>query len=183
MKEIHIPARQGFDENKEEFVNIQETTLKLEHSLISLRKWEQRWHIGFLDKSKEKTVEQWIDYVRCMTINQIDDDNVYKYLPMSVLKEVIAYIEDPMSATWFSDTQIKGAASNKNEIITAEIIYYWMIALNIPVEFEKWHLNTLLTLIRVVNIKNNPKKMGNKEWASQRHKMNAARRAKHHSRG
>ena len=182
MKEIHIPARKGYDEAKGEFVSIDETTLKLEHSLISLKKWEQKWHIAFLDKNVEKTPEQWIDYIRCMTINQVDE-NVYKYLPVEVIKEVVKYIEDPMTATWFSDSEIKGAASRKNEIITAEIIYYWMISLNIPVEFEKWHLNQLLTLIRVVNIKNNPKKMGNKEWAAQRQKMNAARRAKHHSRG
>ena len=99
------------------------------------------------------------------------------------LKEIIKYIEDPMTATWFSDKGIIGASKSKDEIVTAEIIYWWMIALNIPVEFEKWHLNTLLTLIRVVNIKSNPKKMNPKDQARQRKQLNAARRAKHHSRG
>lgn len=183
MKEIHIPAQRGYDEAENLFINIPETDLRLEHSLVSLRRWEEKWHIGFLDKSKEKTTEQWIDYIRCMTLNRYVDDNVYKYMSTAILKDIIKYIEDPHTATWFSDNEIKGAAKNKNEVITAEVIYYWMVSLNIPVEFEKWHLNQLLTLIRVVNIKNNPKKMGAKEQAAQRRSLNAARRAKHHSRG
>lgn len=184
MKEIHIPACKGFDSNTNKFVNIEETTLKLEHSLISLKKWEQRWHVSFLDKNTKKTPAMWIDYIRCMTMNKEKiDDNVYTYMSPKVLKEIIKYIEDPMTATWFSDKGVVGAAKSKDEIVTAEIIYWWMIALNIPVEFEKWHLNTLLTLIRVVNIKSNPKKMDPKQAALQRKQLNAARRAKHHSRG
>lgn len=183
MKEIHIKGFRGFDSDKNQFVNIEDTTLKLEHSLISLKKWEQKWHVSFLDKNTKKTAEMWIDYIRCMTINKIDDDKVYEYMPMNIINEIIKYIEDPMTATWFSDNKTVGAQKNKNEIITAEVIYYWMIELNIPVEFERWHLNQLLTLIRVVNIKNNPKKMGMKEQAAQRRQLNAARRAKHHSRG
>ena len=184
MKEIHIKPFRGFDSEKQIFVTIEETTLKLEHSLISLKKWEQKWHVSFLDKNTQKTPEMWIDYIRCMTMNKEKiDDNVYKYMSSDTLKEIIKYIEDPMTATWFSDKSLVGAAKSKDEIVTAEIIYWWMIALNIPVEFEKWHLNTLLTLIRVVNIKNNPKKMGAKEQALQRKQLNAARRAKSHSRG
>ena len=184
MKSIYIPARKGFDSNKQEFVNIEETTLKLEHSLISLKKWEQKWHVSFLDKNTQKTPEMWIDYIRCMTMNKEKiDDKVYEYMSPDTLKEIIKYIEDPMTATWFSDKGIIGASKSKDEIVTAEIIYWWMIALNIPVEFEKWHLNTLLTLIRVVNIKSNPKKMNPKDQALQRKQLNAARRAKHHSRG
>lgn len=184
MKKIYIPASKGFDPDKSEFVNIEETTLKLENSLISLKKWEQRWHVSFLDKGTKKTTEMWIDYIRCMTINEDKvNDNVYTYMKPETLKEIIEYIEDPMTATWFSDSKIVGAQKSKNEIITAEIIYWWMIELNIPVEFEKWHLNSLLTLIRVVNIKNNPKKMTTKEQALQRKQLNAARRAKHHSKG
>lgn len=182
MKEIHIPACEGFDSEKQEFVNIEDTTLKLEHSLISLKKWEQHWHVSFLDANTKKTPEMWIDYIKCMTINKVDD-KVYEYLPMAVVNDVIKYIEDPMTATWFSDKDTIGASKNKNEVITAEIIYCWMIMLNIPVEFEKWHLNQLLTLIRVVNIKNNPKKMNPKDQAAQRRSLNAARRAKYHSRG
>lgn len=182
MKIVHIPACHGFDSDKQIFVDIEETTLKLEHSLISLKKWEQKWKIAFLDKNTQKTTEMWIDYIRCMTINTVDD-RIYQYMSLPVIKDIIKYIEDPMTATWFSNKDTIGAAKNKDEIVTAEVIYYWMIALNIPVEFEKWHLNQLLTLIRVVNIKNNPKKMNAKDAAAQRRSLNAARRAKHHSRG
>lgn len=182
MKVIHVPAQNGFDSNRNEFVNIEPTTIKLEHSLISLKKWEQKWKVSFLDKKTQKTTEMWIDYIRCMAINQVDD-RVFQYLPIEIVKDVIKYIEDPMTATWFSDPNKKGAAKSDKEVITAEIIYCWMIMLNIPVEFEKWHLNQLLTLIRVVNIKSNPKKMNAKEQASQRKALNAARRAKHHSKG
>lgn len=182
MKVINIPAQHGFDSEKQEFIDIKETTLKLEHSLISLKKWEQKWKIAFLDKRVEKTADMWIDYIKCMAINQVDDE-VFKYMPIPIVKEIIKYIEDPMTATWFSDKSVIGASKSKDEIVTAEVIYYWMITLGIPVEFEKWHLNQLLTLIRVVNIKNNPKKMSAKEAAAQRRSQNAARRAKSHSRG
>lgn len=184
MMELHIPAQRGFDEKTNTFVDIEETTLQLEHSLLSLKRWEQRWHIAFLDKSKDKTTEQWIDYIRCMTINKRKvDENVYTYMSLETLQKIVKYIEDPMTATWFSDTNVKGASKKKEEVVTAEIIYYWMISLGIPVEFEKWHLNQLLTLIRVVNIKNNPEKMNKNDWAKQRRSLNAARRAKYHSRG
>ena len=182
MKVIHLPAQHGFDSEKQIFVDIAETTLKLEHSLISLKKWEQKWKVAFLDKNVKKTTEMWLDYIKCMVINTVDD-RVFHYMPMQTVKEIIGYIEDPMTATWFSNNDVIGAAKNKEEIVTAEVIYYWMIALNIPVEFEKWYLNQLLTLIRVVNIKNNPKKMSAKDAAAQRKSLNAARIAKHHSRG
>ena len=93
MKEIHIPACKGFDSNLQRFVNIEETTLKLEHSLISLKKWEQKWHVSFLDKKTEKTPEMWIDYIRCMTMNKEKiDDSVYTYMSAKTLKEIIKYI-------------------------------------------------------------------------------------------
>lgn len=184
MLTVTIPDYNGFDEETQEFVTIKGATLQLEHSLISLKKWEQKWHIAFLDKKTQKTNEQMLDYIRCMTINPNINDDVYKIIPTTVATEIIKYIEDPMTATWFSDNKTIGAQSNKGEVVTAEIIYYWMIALNIPVEFQKWHLNSLLTLIRVVNIKNQPnKKMGDKEWASQRAALNAKRRARSHSKG
>lgn len=184
MLTVIIPDYEGFDEKTQEFITVKGATLQLEHSLISLKKWEQKWHIPFLDKNKEKTNEMMLDYIRCMTINPNINDDVYKIIPVKVAEEITKYIEDPMTATWFNDPTTIGAQKRSSEVVTAEIIYYWMIALNIPVEFQKWHLNSLLTLIRVVNIKNQPnKKMGSKEWASQRAALNAKRRAKSHSAG
>lgn len=184
MLTVTIPDYEGFNNETQEFITVKGATLQLEHSLISLKKWEQKWHIPFLDKKTQKTNEQTLDYIRCMTITPNVNEDVYKIIPNNVMKEITDYIDNPMTATWFNDNKTIGAQSKKGEVVTAEIIYYWMIALGIPVEFQKWHINSLLTLIRVVNIKNQPdKKMGQKEWASQRSALNAARRAKRHSAG
>lgn len=180
---LNIPEKKGFDSESNRFVETKATRIQLEHSLVSLKKWEQKWHIPFLDKKKDKSTEQWIDYIRCMTTTQNVDDDIYKYLTVEEIQTVVKYIEDPMTATWFGNNQIKGAARNSNEVITAEIIYYWMITLGVPVEFEKWHLNQLLTLIRVINIKNNPKKMGRREMAMSQHDIVAKRRSALHTKG
>lgn len=182
MLTLHIDAQDGFDNNTNEFIHIKETTLQLEHSLVSLKKWEQKYHVPFLDKKTEKTMEQWLFYVQCMTYTQNVDPNVFKYMSSENFKKVVDYIEDPMTATWFSDNK-NGSSSWNKEIVTAEIIYYWMIELGIPIQFEKWHLNQLMTLIRVINIKRDPKKMGKKEQAMQRSALNAQRKAKYHSKG
>lgn len=187
MLEVIIPEQhyEGWSEKLQEFirVDVKETRLQLEHSLISLKKWEQKWHKPFLGKDK-KTTEEITDYIRCMTINHVSDSSIYKYIPKEIIEQVVAYIKDPMTATWFRRDNKVGAAKKTNEIITNEIIYYWMISLNIPVEFQKWHLNSLLTLIKVVNLKSQPKKkMSRKDEFRQRSALNAARRAKHNSKG
>lgn len=183
MKEVFIPETELYNEDDNIFIHLKETTLQVEHSLISLKKWEERWHKPFL-KKEDKTIEEIIDYIRCMTLSPKKvDENVYRYMPPNVIKEIVEYIENPMSATTFNDSLI-GAQKNSREIITAEIIYYWMITYNIPVEFQKWHLNQLMTLIKVVSIKNAPsKKMGRREAAQQRAALNKARRAKYNSKG
>lgn len=182
-KEFVIPEQSMWDEVKEQFVNVKETRLQLEHSLISLARWESKWHIPFLGK-EEKTDEQIQDYIRCMTLTQHVDPSIYQYIPPSVLRAIFDYIEDPMTATWFSKTEENKFGIGKREIITAEIVYYWMVTLNVPVQFEKWHLNRLLTLIRVINVKNEPsKKMSKKDILARNRQLNAARRAKNRSKG
>jgi hypothetical protein len=186
MLEIVIPENEYYVERAdgtEEFVNVKETKLQLEHSLISIKKWESKWHKPFLGK-EEKTLPEILDYIQCMTINHGVDPEVYKYIPGEKVDEVVAYIKNPMTATTFNDSKLIGASRSSNDVITNEIIYYWMIALQIPVEFQKWHLEQLLTLIKVVNIKNSPKnKMSKREEARQRAALNAARRAKSNSKG
>lgn len=183
MKEVKIDALELFDEQKNQFVSTKAVTLQLEHSLLSLKKWEEKWHEPFL--GKDKTMEQLRDYIRCMTITPKDvDPNVYKFMPLSVIQDIQNYIDDKMTATWFSDKQTIGAQKNSREVVTAEIIYYWMITFNVPVEFQKWHLNQLLTLIRVLSIKNAPKeKLNKREAAAQRRALNEARLAKYHTKG
>lgn len=183
MLKVKIPEQEFFNEETQRFIYVKGVELQLEHSLISLAKWESKWHVPFLGKS-DKTEEELQDYIRCMTLNKNVDQDVYRYIPTSTLKEIFDYIEDPMTATWFSTTDPQSGGVHKRETITAEIIYYWMVTLGIPVQFEKWHLNRLLTLIRVVNAKNAPsKKMSKKDIYANNHKLNMARRAKHRSRG
>lgn len=170
MLEITIPGQEMWDESKEEFISTKGTNLRLEHSLVSLSKWESKWHKPFLG-DREKTVEETIDYIRCMTLTQNVDPKVYNFINDEIIEQVEKYIDDPMTASWISNIG-KDEDSNK-ETITAEIIYYWMIAQNIPFECQKWHLNRLIMLIRVCNEKNKPpEKMSKKDFAA----INAARR-------
>lgn len=181
MLQITIPSRDDlWDESKGEFVTSKEQKLVLEHSLVSLSKWESKWCKPFLSK-QEKTTEETIDYIRCMTLTQNVDPEVYNFLTDDNIRNVNAYIEAPMTATWFSNSN---TGKQNREQITAELVYYWMIALNIPFECQKWHLNRLLTLIRVCEVKNSPpKKMSRRELLNRNAALNAARRKQLNSKG
>ena len=175
MLRITIPAVEQWDEAKQEFIYTKEQTLSLEHSLVSLSKWESKWCKPFLIK-QEKTFEETLDYIKCMTLTQNVDPEVYNYLTNGNIKEINEYIGAPMTATYFSDEK---TSKTSREQVTAELIYYWMIALNIPFECQKWHLNRLLTLINVCNIKNQPpKKIKGKALYEQNKALNEARRKK-----
>ena len=181
MLQITIPSRELWDESTNEFVITKEQILQLEHSLISISKWESKWQKAFLTK-QEKTREETIDYIRCMTLNQNVDPNVYNYLTNDNIRQINAYIDSPMTATYFSEE--KGGRGGRGEQITSELIYYWMIALQIPFECQKWHLNRLLTLVRVCNIKNQPpKKRSRREIMSRNAALNAARRKQLNTKG
>jgi hypothetical protein len=174
MLKITIPATEFFDESIQEFVNTKPQELQLEHSLVSLSKWESKWCVPFLSKT-DKTTEQTLDYIKCMTITQNVDPLVYQGLTQEIIDLVTAYIDLPMTATTFPNDKSRGT---NREIVTAEIIYYWMIALTIPFECQKWHLNKLLTLVNVCNLKNQPKKkMGKKALLERNRSLNEARKA------
>lgn len=178
---ITVPGVEAYDEEKEEFVQLEkEQTLQLEHSLVSLHKWESKWCKAFLGRV-EKTDEEMLDYIKCMTITQNVKPDTYNRLTNENLEQIRDYINAPMTATYFSeDKNNKGG----REIVTAELIYYWMIALNIPFECRKWHLNSLLTLVKVCNIKNSPpKKRSKKEIMSRNAAINAARRKQLNTKG
>ena len=178
---ITIPAVEMFNEKTQEFFILhKEQTLQLEHSLVSLSKWESKWCKAFLSK-QEKTFEETMDYIKCMTITQNVDPDVYNRLSRSNVDEINKYIEAPMTATTFYGETQKGRS---NETVTSELIYYWMISLNIPMECQKWHLNRLLTLIRVCNVKNTPpKKMSKRDIMSRNAALNAARRKQYGTKG
>jgi len=180
MLRITIPAVEQWDEAKQEFIYTKEQTLSLEHSLVSISKWESKWCKPFLTK-QEKTFEETLDYIKCMTLTQNVDPEVYNYLTNGNIKEINEYIEAPMTATYFSDEK---TSKTSREQVTAELIYYWMIAFNIPFECQKWHLNRLLTLIKVCNIKNQPpKKRSKKDIMSRNAALNAARRKQLNTKG
>ena len=180
MLEITIPAIEKWDPIKEELLYTKEQTLRLEHSLVSLSKWESKWCKVFLSK-EPKTIEETIDYVRCMTITQNVDPGVYYDLTQENINQINSYIEAPMTATYFSQNKY---SKPSREQITSELIYYWMISFNIPFECQKWHLNRLLTLIRVCNVKNQPtKKMSTREIMNRNAALNAQRRAQLGSKG
>lgn len=175
MFKITIPGLEFFDESKQEFINTKSQELQLEHSLVSLSKWESKWCKPFLT-TDNKSTEETVDYIRAMTITQNIDSLVYDSITQEIINQVSAYIDSPMTATTFPSEKSK--VTNR-EIITAEIIYYWMISLNVPFECQKWHLNRLLTLINVCNIKNQPKKkMGHKALLDRNRSLNEARKSK-----
>lgn len=179
MLKITVKGSEIFNNETNTFIPVKEQNLQLEHSLVSIAKWESKWHKPFLSKD-EKTSEEIIDYIKCMTLTQNVDPNVYMVLSNENIKDIEAYINDSMTATWFANNDHK----KSREIITAEIIYYWMIALNIPPEYQKWHLNRLLTLIEVCNIKNQPpKKMKRKDLINRNKSLNEARRKALNSEG
>lgn len=181
-KMIHVPEQEFFNNETQTFLNLKETTFKIEHSLVAIAKWESKWHVAFLDDNVEKTDEMIIDYIKCMTISQNVDPEIYNHLPPETIKEINDYIGDPMTATTFRNMN-EGPGSG--EYITNEVVYYWMIAQNIPLECEKWHFNRLMTLIRVCSEKNNPnkKKMNQRDILKQNRELNEARKKAMHTRG
>lgn len=181
MLYLTIPEVEGFDDKKEEFTIIKPAvTLQLEHSLISVSKWESKWCVPFFLK-KEKTYEQTMDYIKCMTVTPNVKPEVYSRLTKKHIDQIYEYINAPMTATTFSKQQ---KAKQSSEIVTNELIYYWMIAYNIPSEYEKWHVNRLLTLIRVCEVKNQPaKKIGGTKVAQDYAALNKARKAKLNTKG
>lgn len=180
MLQITVPSGELFDERKGEFVTSEERTLQLEHSLVSLSKWESKWKKPFMSR-QEMTYEETVDYIRCMTITQNVNPNTYLFLTNDNINRVKEYINDSMTATWFPDDKRR---TNNGREVTSELIYCWMITLNIPPDYQKWHLNRLLTLIKVCNAESQPKKrMSTRDIMRQNSSLNAQRRSRLKSKG
>lgn len=181
MLRIVVPiSSEGWDEEKEEFVSAEEQILDMEHSLVSLSKWESKWCKPFLS-ANDKTDEEIMDYIKFMTVTQDVDDDVYSHLTVDNFNKINEYINAPMTATTFFEDK---NGKKTREVITSELIYYWMVALQIPFECQYWHLNRLLTLVRVCNIKNEPpKKMSKRDIMSRNASLNAARRKQFNTKG
>lgn len=175
MISITVTDTEKFNERTGEFITVPGQTIRLEHSLVSVSKWESKWHKPFISRI-DKTEDETLDYIRCMSLDDDIDPRVFLCIGNEDLKKIINYIDDPMTATWFNEKNQQKQASSGEEV-TSELIYYWMTALNIPMECQHWHLNRLMTLIRVCNIKNQPeKKMSKREALQRQQALNAARR-------
>ena len=181
MLQICVPGEESWNERTEEFVSGPDTIISLEHSLISISKWESKWHKPFMGR-EVPIGEELMDYIKCMTITPNIKDEVYDRLTRKNIDDILNYINDPMTATTINE---RGTGNHRSrEIITSELIYYWMVAMQIPFECQKWHINRLMMLIRICSIKNQPdKKMSKRSTMQQNAALNAARRQKLHSRG
>jgi hypothetical protein len=177
---IEVPMSEGFNESTQEFV-VKSFKLELEHSLVSLSKWESFFEKPFLGK-EEKTPEETFWYIKeAMTLTPDVPPEVFARLTEDNVVAIDKYISAKMSATWFAE---KKQQKHSRDVITAEVIYHWMITHNIWLECENWHLNRLLTLIRVCIEKNTqPKKMSKAEMLAQQRKLNAQRRSQFGSSG
>lgn len=181
MLTIVIPSNEKWNEITEEFIYSKSQTIQLEHSLVSISKWEAKWKKPFLS-SKDKTNDETLDYIRCMTITQNVSPEIYFHLTKENLKDIEDYIESSMTATIFSRDNNSNKGST--EIITSEIIYYWMIALNIPFECQKWHIKRLLTLIKVCDIKNQtPQKQSTRDIMIENTRINEERKRRLNTKG
>lgn len=182
MLQVTISSKELWDESIQEFVDLPEVVLILEHSLISISKWESKWKKPFLTEAP-KSDEELRDYVRCMTIKPTNiDDRIYKYISAKEFAEIKNYMDDPMTATTFPNRS--GTGSKAGEEITSELVYYWLSAAQIPFEVQTWHINRLFILLRITSVKNQPaKKMSNKDTMISNQSLNAMRRARLGSKG
>lgn len=177
---LAVPGREVYNEETNEFLQVPDAELHLEHSLLSVFRWEAIWKKPFLDRNKKKTTEELISYVECMCLDKKVNSAVFYNLGKEHWDAIAKYIDDEQTATWFS----KSSGASNRETLTAELIYYYMTAYNIPFECQKWHLSRLLVLLRICGIKNSPeKKMSTSNILSQNAKLNAARRKAMHTKG
>lgn len=180
MLKIIVPSMDLFNEEDNTFTTVPETIIELEHSLLAMSKWESKFQVPFLGSSP-KTNQEMLEYVRLMIVTPNYPENILSRLTSENYDSIKEYIESSQSATTFSN---RSKAKGKPEIITSELIYYWMVAFTIPFECESWNLNRLFALIRICDIKNSkPKPMTQRELAERNRSINEQRKAKLGTRG
>lgn len=180
MLKLIVSGTEYFNEETEEFESVGDFELELEHSLISLSKWESKYQKPFLS-NLEKSPEEILYYIKAMILTPIYPNDLFEKFSTENFAQINNYIESRESATTFGDMPDRRI---RGEVITSELIYYWMVAFNIPFECERWHLNRLFSLIRICNLKNSKqKKMSRSEMAARNRELNAKRREQYGTRG
>lgn len=183
MLRIVVPTAEAYNEVTKEFISTEEFVLELEHSLASMSKWESIFCKPFLDK-KEKTSKESLEYIKAMTLTPNVPPEIFDKLSNEHVRQITEYINAKMTATWFRETPNQKQSQQNQQVITTELVYYWMVSMSIPFECQYWHFNRLLTLIRVYNEKNKPrKKMSPREIAIKNRELNAQRKAEFGTRG
>lgn len=178
MLRLEVNLEEFWDESANEFLYQDSVTLELEHSLLSLAKWEQKFLKPFLGPG-EKTQKEVLGYIEAMVLNDEHPKGILKHLTQEHLTEINEYIDSPATATTFSDIQTKRGQTRQTQIITSELVYYWMIVHTIPFECETWHLNRLFALIRICNMKSGKQpKMSKSEIAARNRALNEERKAR-----
>ena len=184
MLEIVVPETEFFDDVKQEFYTVSAQTIQLEHSLISISKWESKWRKPFLANTGNRTVEESIDYIKCMALSRSVPPEAYLALTQENVDTVADYINQSQTATWFNEAPGVKKSSTSSQVVTSELIYYWMITYNIPAEYQKWPLSRLIALIRICETKSRPpQKMSKADVRAQMRKLNEQRRAEYGTRG
>lgn len=180
---LHIPSGEYYDSEKSQFVELEAVTLELEHSLASLARWESKWEKPFLSK-EDKTNAETISYIEMMCLSDFDPD-YFGRITNEHIAQVGEYISAKMTATWFAEDATPAKPGQREQVTTAEVIYFWMINFNVPPEYQHWHFNRLMTLIQVCNENNKkPSKKGiNKQTISERDRLNESRKAQHKTTG
>lgn len=177
MLKLSITLKDGFDEATNKFVPIETVEIEMLHSLVSLSKWESKWQVPFLHENKDFSAEMYMDYFRCMLQNP-EDERYLERLSQPNITKINEYINSKESAAWFNDKTSSRQPGGRGTIITSDLIYYWMVALQIPFTCETWHLNRLLTLIKITELENRPKKkMSQRETMANHRSILAKRRA------
>lgn len=175
MLTIYIEDYEGFDESTSSFITYEGGYITLEHSLVAISKWEAIYKKPFLLKNQERTIDETIDYIKCMTVTENVPEYIYYLLSQDNLEDIRNYIDDKPSATTISRYG-RNNGNNSNEVITSELIYYWMISYNIPIECQHWHIYRLIILIEVFSAKNSDEKLSNDELYERQRAINEARR-------
>lgn len=183
MLTIDIPEQDIFDESTSTFYKVKAQKLHFEHSLAAIAKWEAKWHTPFMD-NKEKNMVQLVDYIRCMCVDTDVDPIVFKGLSRKHMVMVEEYIKDPMTASWIDDSKKKPKPKTHAEVMTSELMYFYMSQAQIPYECQNWPLPRLVMLLRIAGEKmSTNNKMSKRDIMNQQASLNAIRRAKTGSKG